>query len=71
MFRLMDICDEIDVDMGPAEVAKDVFIVPLFSWYSCTFDEANPFPGGRPTRRQTNRQADTRSTTPRAESCLS
>eukprot|EP00873_Tetraselmis_striata_P021276 jgi/Tetstr1/441540/TSEL_029770.t1 len=45
MFRLMDICDEIDVDMGPAEVAKDVFIVPLFSWYSCTFDEANPFPG--------------------------
>ena len=32
--------------MGPAEVAKGLFVVPLFSWYNHTFDEHDPQPGG-------------------------
>jgi hypothetical protein len=41
-----NICQELGVDMGPAEVAKGIFIVPLFSWYNHTFDEKHPAPGG-------------------------
>ena len=27
-----NVCQECDVDMGPAEVARGLFVVPLFSW---------------------------------------
>ena len=37
-----NICQELGVDMGPAEVAKGIFIVPLFSWYNHQFDEKHP-----------------------------
>ena len=46
LIALLDICDELGVDTAPAEVAEGVFVVPLFSWYSSTFDEADPRPGG-------------------------
>merc|ERR1712217_53402 len=44
MTHLMEICDEIGVDVGPAAVCSDVFIVPLMSWYNASFDEKDPLP---------------------------
>jgi len=37
-------CDQIGVDVFPAAIAEDVFIIPLFSWYNPEFDEKDPFP---------------------------
>ena len=33
-----NVCQEVGADMGPAEVAQGVFVVPMFSWYNhlCT-----------------------------------
>jgi hypothetical protein len=46
MIALLDMCDELGVETSPAEVAEGVFIIPLFSWYNSSFDEADPRPGG-------------------------
>ena len=40
-----NVCQECDVDLGPAEVAEGLYVVPLFSWYNHTFDEKDPNPG--------------------------
>merc|ERR1712190_469840 len=37
-------CDELGVDMFPAAITEDVFILPLFSWYHAEFDFPDPFP---------------------------
>jgi len=44
LWGMMDLCDELGVDMFPAAVAKDVFVVPLLSWYTAEFDTKDPFP---------------------------
>eukprot|EP00418_Pyrodinium_bahamense_P000219 CAMPEP_0179016220 /NCGR_PEP_ID=MMETSP0796-20121207/3201_1 /TAXON_ID=73915 /ORGANISM="Pyrodinium bahamense, Strain pbaha01" /LENGTH=1350 /DNA_ID=CAMNT_0020711891 /DNA_START=5 /DNA_END=4057 /DNA_ORIENTATION=+ len=41
---IMEVCDELGVDVFPAPIAEDCYIVPLFSWYNAEFDEADPFP---------------------------
>ncbi|QDZ25818.1 putative metallophosphatase [Chloropicon primus] len=46
MGAMHNVCQELGVDMGPAEVAQGIFVVPLFSWYNHTFDERDPTPGG-------------------------
>ena len=44
LLSFYDLCDELGVDMFPAAVAQDVFVVPLLSWYSVEFDQEDPFP---------------------------
>jgi len=44
LWAIMDLCDELDVDMFPAAICKDVFVVPLLSWYNAAFDMKDPFP---------------------------
>jgi len=41
---LLEICDEVNIDVFPAAVCQDVFVVPMFSWYTSEFDSADPFP---------------------------
>jgi len=41
---IMDVCDELGVDVFPAPIAEDCYIVPLFSWYNAEYDEGDPFP---------------------------
>jgi len=41
---LLAACDKLGVDVTPAAVCKDLFVVPLFSWYTAEFNEADPFP---------------------------
>mmetsp|Transcript_27266 Transcript_27266/g.78301 ORF Transcript_27266/g.78301 Transcript_27266/m.78301 type:complete len:1355 (-) Transcript_27266:95-4159(-) len=41
---IMDACDELGVDVFPAPIAEDCYIVPLFSWYNAEYDEGDPFP---------------------------
>ena len=41
----LDLCDELDVDTGPAEVCCGLFVLPLFSWCAVAFDEDDPYPG--------------------------
>eukprot|EP00403_Amphidinium_massartii_P001762 CAMPEP_0178380770 /NCGR_PEP_ID=MMETSP0689_2-20121128/5636_1 /TAXON_ID=160604 /ORGANISM="Amphidinium massartii, Strain CS-259" /LENGTH=1354 /DNA_ID=CAMNT_0020000927 /DNA_START=95 /DNA_END=4155 /DNA_ORIENTATION=- len=41
---LLEACTEIDVDTCPSQVAEDLFVVPLFSWYNYQFDVADPLP---------------------------
>jgi hypothetical protein len=43
-FAVLDVCDSLGVDVFPAPIAEDCFIVPLFSWYNAGYDEADPFP---------------------------
>mmetsp|Transcript_3134 Transcript_3134/g.7692 ORF Transcript_3134/g.7692 Transcript_3134/m.7692 type:complete len:195 (+) Transcript_3134:186-770(+) len=43
---MVNVCQDLGVDMGPAQVAKGVFVVPLYSWYNYLWDEADPNPGG-------------------------
>jgi hypothetical protein len=45
LLSLWQMCDEIDVDVGPAKVSTAVTIVPLDSWYTCLFDHHDPRPG--------------------------
>ncbi|MEW5298208.1 MAG: hypothetical protein WDW36_001358 [Sanguina aurantia] len=45
MLALWALCDELDVDIAPAEVTHGVWVVPLFSWYAHTFDVRDPRPG--------------------------
>lgn len=42
MLALWALCDELDVDIAPAEVTHGVWVVPLFSWYAHTFDVRDP-----------------------------
>lgn len=34
LMAMMNVFDEIGVEMGPAEVAKGLYVVPLYSWYN-------------------------------------
>jgi hypothetical protein len=31
---MLNVFDDIGVEMGPAEVAQGLFVVPLYSWYN-------------------------------------
>jgi len=53
LLQLFRLCDRLDVDVFPASIAEDVFVVPLLSWYSATFDIKDPFPN--PDRSTDNR----------------
>jgi len=44
LWALFEACDELDVDVFPAAVCKDVYVVPLLSWYNAAFDTKDPFP---------------------------
>lgn len=41
---IFDLCDELGVDCFPAAAFRDVYIVPLLSWYNAQFDERDPVP---------------------------
>mmetsp|Transcript_19686 Transcript_19686/g.61869 ORF Transcript_19686/g.61869 Transcript_19686/m.61869 type:complete len:711 (-) Transcript_19686:38-2170(-) len=46
---LLETCDELGVDVFPAAICSDVFIVPLFSWYNAQFDKkSRPDPNYMP-----------------------
>jgi hypothetical protein len=45
LISLWQMCDELDVDTGPAMLSPHVTVVPLDAWYSCTFDHFDPRPG--------------------------
>ncbi|EFJ52846.1 hypothetical protein VOLCADRAFT_86219, partial [Volvox carteri f. nagariensis] len=45
LWALLAECDELGVETVAAEVAPGVVVVPLLSWYSATFDTADPRPG--------------------------
>ena len=34
LMAMLNVFDEIGVEMGPAEVARGLFVVPLYSWYN-------------------------------------
>src|SRR6185369_9246338 len=40
LFRILELCDSLEVETRPARV-DSVWVVPLFSWYSPSFDQ-NP-----------------------------
>jgi len=44
MHAIMEACDNMGIDIAPAPVCQELFIVPLYSWYNCLFDEKDPFP---------------------------
>jgi len=44
LMGVFELCDELGVDIFPAAVSQDVFVLPLLSWYSAEFDEKDPFP---------------------------
>jgi len=44
LFRLLEVCDKLDVDVFPAMVCEGVSLLPLFSWYNADFDAEDPFP---------------------------
>lgn len=44
LWSILQACDELDIDVTPAAVGTGLFICPLFSWYSATFDIRDPFP---------------------------
>lgn len=37
--------EEMGVEMTPGQVADGLFVVPLYSWYNCAWDESDPRPG--------------------------
>ena len=45
LLSLWQMCDELDVDVGPARLSPRCTVVPLDSWYSFTFDHHDPRPG--------------------------
>lgn len=49
LLAMLDMCENIGCEMMPAEVMQDVYIVPLLSWWTCTFigDDAQPDEGIR------------------------
>lgn len=44
LLAMFDMCDSIGAEMMPAEVMQDVYVVPLLSWWSCTFSQGDPTP---------------------------
>mmetsp|Transcript_49142 Transcript_49142/g.117059 ORF Transcript_49142/g.117059 Transcript_49142/m.117059 type:complete len:1283 (+) Transcript_49142:149-3997(+) len=47
LLSIYELCDELGVDIFPAAVAEDMFIVPLMSWHDPEFDHADPYPDPR------------------------
>ena len=45
LLSLWQMCDENDIDVGPARLSPSVTVVPLDAWYSYTFDHFDPRPG--------------------------
>lgn len=45
LLELWKMCDELDVDTGPAMLSPNCTVVPLDAWYSYTFDHWDPRPG--------------------------
>jgi len=41
---IFEACDEIGVDVTPSAVCKNVYVVPLLSWYNAEFDQEDPWP---------------------------
>jgi len=41
---IFEVCDRLGIDIFPAAVAQDVFIVPMLSWYNADFDVMDPYP---------------------------
>ena len=39
------LCDDLGCEMTPAEVCEGVFVVPMYGWYSPTYDHHDPKPG--------------------------
>ncbi|CAE7468321.1 sti1 [Symbiodinium sp. CCMP2592] len=39
LLGLLAACDQIGVDMFPAAISQDVYVVPLHSWYNAEFDK--------------------------------
>mmetsp|Transcript_22108 Transcript_22108/g.38995 ORF Transcript_22108/g.38995 Transcript_22108/m.38995 type:complete len:974 (+) Transcript_22108:63-2984(+) len=37
LLAMLEMCEKIGAEMMPAEVMKDVYVVPLLSWWSCKF----------------------------------
>ena len=46
LLALWQLCDELGVDTGPAQLSPQLAVLPLDSWYSCEFDKHDPRPGG-------------------------
>jgi len=44
LHAIFEVCDRLEVDIGPAPVCEGVFVIPLLSWYTAEFDEKDPFP---------------------------
>lgn len=47
LMSVYEACDELGVDVFPAAVSQNMFVVPLLSWYTAEFDKADPFPDPR------------------------
>lgn len=45
LIALWQMCDELGVDTGPAQLSPQLAVLPLDSWYSCEFDKHDPKPG--------------------------
>lgn len=46
LLAMLEMCEKIGAEMMPAEVMKDVWVVPLLAWWSCKFigEDAEPDP---------------------------
>ncbi|CAG9461398.1 unnamed protein product [Pedinophyceae sp. YPF-701] len=45
LIDILDFCDELGVDTTTAQVARNLFVMPLFSWPNCEFDPHDPTEG--------------------------
>ena len=45
LIALWQMCDDLDVDTGPAQLGPGVGVLPLDSWHSYLFDHHDPRPG--------------------------
>lgn len=41
LLSILSTCDDLDVDVFPAAIANDLYIVPLFTWYNSQFDHTS------------------------------
>lgn len=44
LHSIFSACDELGVDIFPAPIWEGMYVMPLLSWYTAEFDEADPFP---------------------------
>lgn len=44
---IFEACDELGVDVFPAQVCQGLHVVPLMSWYNAEFDAKDPLPNGK------------------------